>query len=72
MTTYFPAHLHIGVYRITLTALEPVELSAFSAQGAKGGVVVGFQQGQIYYRCSDKYSWRLNEYSARVETRIFS
>jgi hypothetical protein len=31
MTALFPEHLHIGVYRITLVALEPVELSDFSA-----------------------------------------
>ena len=36
MTNLYPEQLPIGVYRITLVALEPVELSAFSAATLRG------------------------------------
>lgn len=48
MTTLFPEHLHIGVYRITLVALEPVELSAFSAATLRGAFGWSFKRMVCY------------------------
>lgn len=48
MTTYFPEHLRIGVYRITLVALEPVELSAFSAATLRGAFGWSFKRMVCY------------------------
>ena len=48
MTTLFPEHLHIGVYRITLVALEPVELAAFSAATLRGAFGWSFKRMVCY------------------------
>ena len=48
MTSYFPEHLQIGVYRITLVALEPVELSAFSAATLRGAFGWSFKRMVCY------------------------
>jgi hypothetical protein len=48
MITYYPAHLQIGVYRITLVALEPVELSTFSAATLRGAFGWSFKRMVCY------------------------
>ncbi|MBX3016105.1 MAG: CRISPR system precrRNA processing endoribonuclease RAMP protein Cas6 [Caldilineaceae bacterium] len=48
MTTFFPEHLHIGVYRVTLVALEPVELSFFSAATLRGAFGWSFKRMVCY------------------------
>lgn len=48
MTSLFPPHLHIGVYRITLVALEPVELSTFSAATLRGAFGWSFKRMVCY------------------------
>jgi hypothetical protein len=48
MTALFPEHLHIGVYRITLVALEPVELSDFSAATLRGAFGWSFKRMVCY------------------------
>lgn len=48
MTTYFPEHLRIGVYRVTLVALETVELSAFSAATLRGAFGWSFKRLVCY------------------------
>lgn len=48
ITTLFPEHLPIGVYRITLVALEPVELSAFSAATLRGAFGWSFKRMVCY------------------------
>lgn len=48
MTLYYPPHLHIGVYRITLVALEPVELSDFSAATLRGAFGWSFKRMVCY------------------------
>lgn len=48
MTSLYPPHLHIGVYRITLVALEPVELSAFAAATLRGAFGWSFKRMVCY------------------------
>lgn len=48
MTSTYPPHLHIGVYRITLVALEPVELSTFSAATLRGAFGWSFKRMVCY------------------------
>lgn len=48
MTTYYPTHLRIGVYRITLEALEPVMLSFFSAATLRGAFGWSFKRLVCY------------------------
>jgi hypothetical protein len=48
MTTYYPEHLPIGVYRVTLVALEAVELSAFSAATLRGAFGWSFKRLVCY------------------------
>ena len=46
--THYPTHLRIGVYRVTLVALEPVELSAFSAATLRGALGWSFKRMVCY------------------------
>ena len=48
MTNLYPPHLSIGVYRVTLVALEPVELSAFSAATLRGAFGWSFKRMVCY------------------------
>jgi len=48
MTTLYPPDLPIGVYRVTLVALEPVELSAFSAATLRGAFGWSFKRMVCY------------------------
>ncbi|MEZ4673344.1 MAG: hypothetical protein R2932_03770 [Caldilineaceae bacterium] len=48
MTTLYPPHLPIGVYRVTLVALEPVELSTFSAATLRGAFGWSFKRMVCY------------------------
>jgi len=46
--SFFPTHLSIGVYRITLEALEPVALAAFSAATLRGAFGWSFKRLVCY------------------------
>ena len=48
MTDLFPPHLHIGVYRVTLVALEPVALADFSAATLRGAFGWSFKRMVCY------------------------